>query len=213
MPPVLVLYEDVFPNDATLALPALPRMIFVVHGGITIADRSLSDGESWHGEGAATLAAGTAGATCWRFELASASGRRQRQSRRELACEAFGAARHLAGGRPPAARRQRRLSARRLRLSAPPSGARHPLSARGRHPHRHPWPLDVVRTGRRLVRDRARRGVRAGRRRSSQPLHSRHDPAARARRQKLDPVRQRGRQGQAARAAVQDLRRRADRTT
>ena len=90
--------------------------------------------------------------------------RRQRQSRCELACEAFGAARHFAGGRSPAARRQRRLPARRLRLSAPPSGARHPLSPRGRHPHRRPRPLDVVRTGRRLVRDRARRSVRAGRR-------------------------------------------------
>jgi tetratricopeptide (TPR) repeat protein len=55
MPPVLVLYEDVFPNEAMLALPALPRMIFVVHGGITIADRSLSDGDSWHGEAAAML--------------------------------------------------------------------------------------------------------------------------------------------------------------
>jgi hypothetical protein len=71
MPSVLVLYEDVFPNEATLALPALPRMIFVVHGGITVADRSLSDGDSWHGEAAAMLAAGTAGATCWRFELTS----------------------------------------------------------------------------------------------------------------------------------------------
>ena len=69
MPPVLALYEDVFSNEATLALPPLPRMIFVVHGGVTIADRTLSDGEAWHGEGAATLAAGTAGATCWRFEL------------------------------------------------------------------------------------------------------------------------------------------------
>jgi len=74
MPPVLVLYEDVFPNGATLALPALPRMIFVVHGGISIADRNLSDGDSWQGEAAATLAAGTAGATCWRFELAAAAG-------------------------------------------------------------------------------------------------------------------------------------------
>jgi hypothetical protein len=74
MPPVLVLYEDVFPNEATLALPALPRMIFVVHGGITIADRSMSDGDSWHGEAAAMLAAGTAGATCWRFELTSGPG-------------------------------------------------------------------------------------------------------------------------------------------
>ena len=71
MPPVLALYEDVFSNEATLALPPLPRMIFVVHGGVTIADRALGDGEAWHGEGAATLAAGAAGATCWRFELTS----------------------------------------------------------------------------------------------------------------------------------------------
>src|SRR4029078_5050212 len=74
MPPVLALYEDVFPNDATLALPALPRMIFVVHGGITVADRGWGDGESWHGGGAAMLAAGTGGATCWRFELAPVAG-------------------------------------------------------------------------------------------------------------------------------------------
>src|SRR3954468_5943278 len=74
MPPVLVLYEDVFPNDATLALPALPRMIFVVHGGITSADRVLSDGDSRHGGAPETTPAGTAGATCWRFELASGPG-------------------------------------------------------------------------------------------------------------------------------------------
>jgi hypothetical protein len=71
MPPVLALYEDVFSNEATLALPPLPRMIFVVHGGVTIAERSLSDGDAWHGEGTATLVAGAAGATCWRFELGS----------------------------------------------------------------------------------------------------------------------------------------------
>ena len=74
MPPVLALYEDVFSNEATLTLPPLPRMIFVVHGSVTIADRSLSDGDSWNGEAAATLAAGTAGATCWRFELTSGPG-------------------------------------------------------------------------------------------------------------------------------------------
>jgi hypothetical protein len=73
MPPVLALYEDVFPNAATLALPPMPRLIFLVHGGVTVADRTLSDGEAWHGEGAATLAAGTAGATCWRFELTTAA--------------------------------------------------------------------------------------------------------------------------------------------
>ncbi len=73
MPPVLALYEDVFSNAATLALPPLPRLIFLVHGGVTVADRALSDGEAWQGEGAATLAAGTAGATCWRFELTTAA--------------------------------------------------------------------------------------------------------------------------------------------
>ena len=77
MPPVLALYEDVFSNEATLALPPLPRMIFVVHGGVTIADRTLGDGEAWHGEGAATLAAGATGATCWRFELTSRGARRR----------------------------------------------------------------------------------------------------------------------------------------
>ena len=33
-------------------LPALPRMIFVVHGSIAIADRALRDDEAWRGEGA-----------------------------------------------------------------------------------------------------------------------------------------------------------------
>jgi hypothetical protein len=70
---VLALYEDVFSNAATLALPPIPRLIFLVHGGVTVADRALSDGEAWQGEGAATLAAGTAGATCWRFELTTAA--------------------------------------------------------------------------------------------------------------------------------------------
>ena len=78
MPPVLALYEDILSNGAALALPALPRMIFVVHGEVTIADRPLRDGEAWHGEGAATLTAGAAGATCWRFELGGRGTRRRR---------------------------------------------------------------------------------------------------------------------------------------
>src|SRR5712691_5488825 len=69
MPPVLRLCEDILSDHAVLALPAMPRMIFVVHGAVAIADRALGDGEAWHSEGAVTLAAGTAGATCWRFEL------------------------------------------------------------------------------------------------------------------------------------------------
>jgi hypothetical protein len=74
MPPIMRLYEDVLSNDQTLrvALPALPRMIFIVHGAAVIEGRALSDGEAWHGEGAATLAPGSGGVTCWRFELAGA---------------------------------------------------------------------------------------------------------------------------------------------
>ena len=71
MSPVLALYEDVFANGAALALPAGARMIFLVHGGATIARRALRDGEAWCGEDAATIAAGSEGATCWRYEFAA----------------------------------------------------------------------------------------------------------------------------------------------
>jgi hypothetical protein len=72
MHPVLRLYEDILSSAAALQLPALPRMIFVVHGSLTIAGQSLADGEAWHGEGAVTLRAGKTGAACWRWELAVA---------------------------------------------------------------------------------------------------------------------------------------------
>jgi hypothetical protein len=68
--PVLSLYEDLLRNGASLALPPRPRMIFLVHGSVTGAERELSDGEVLHGEGTLTLAAGAAGATLWRWELA-----------------------------------------------------------------------------------------------------------------------------------------------
>ena len=71
MPAILRLTEDILSDSATLALPAAPRMIFVVHGAIAIGERTLVDGETWHGEGAVTLTAGQAGAACWRFELGS----------------------------------------------------------------------------------------------------------------------------------------------
>jgi len=48
-------------------------MIFVVHGAVTIAERTLNDGEAWHGESAVTLEAGSGGAACWRFELTAGS--------------------------------------------------------------------------------------------------------------------------------------------
>jgi len=69
MNPMLRLYEDVLSNHAAIELPAHPRMIFVVHGSIAIADRTLRDDEAFGGEGAIMLKAGSAGATVWRWEL------------------------------------------------------------------------------------------------------------------------------------------------
>ncbi|RAI45103.1 hypothetical protein [Rhodoplanes roseus] len=75
MTPVLRLFEDTLSSDAAPSpLPPLPRMIFVVHGSVTIDGRSFSDGEAWHGIGAVTCAAGPVGVTLWRFELASSAG-------------------------------------------------------------------------------------------------------------------------------------------
>ncbi|HEY1361227.1 MAG TPA: hypothetical protein VGF60_03215 [Xanthobacteraceae bacterium] len=71
MPPVLRLYEDILSDDATLSLAPLPRMIFVVHGAVSIADQAYGDEQVWHGEGAVALKGGKSGATCWRWELAS----------------------------------------------------------------------------------------------------------------------------------------------
>ena len=76
MTPILRLTEDILPNDTTLILhlPAIPRMIFVVHGSVTIGGKTVGDGDgcdsqTWHGEGETTLTPGETGATCWRFEL------------------------------------------------------------------------------------------------------------------------------------------------
>ena len=70
MPAMLRLFEDVLSNGAELSLPPLPRMIFVVHGSVTAADRALRDGETWSGESAASFKAGPGGAALWRFEFA-----------------------------------------------------------------------------------------------------------------------------------------------
>jgi hypothetical protein len=70
MAPILRLYEDVFSSNAQGArLPALPRMIFVVHGAVSIAEKSFAAEEAWQGSDAVTLAPGNEGATCWHWEL------------------------------------------------------------------------------------------------------------------------------------------------
>ena len=93
MHPILRLYEDSINGGAAqISLPALARMIFVVHGAVMIDGKTLSDGEAWHGEGAASLVAGQDGVTLWRFELA-----------------AHGSSGHSLGG--PGVRSQEKLSA------------------------------------------------------------------------------------------------------
>ena len=69
MNPMLWLCEDVLSNQGAMELPALPRMVFVVYGSVSITDRTLRDGEAFGGEGAIMLKAGSAGATLWRWEL------------------------------------------------------------------------------------------------------------------------------------------------
>jgi hypothetical protein len=71
MPPVLRLYEDVLANDAEISLPALPRMIFVVHGSVATSDRTLRDDEGLGSESAISFTGGPEGATVWRWELAT----------------------------------------------------------------------------------------------------------------------------------------------
>jgi hypothetical protein len=71
MPTFLRLYEDIVAGGAgDVRLPALPRMVFMVHGAATIDGQTLNDGATWAGEGAATLAPGQQGMTAWRFEVA-----------------------------------------------------------------------------------------------------------------------------------------------
>jgi hypothetical protein len=69
MQPVLRLCEDVLANGGAIELAALPRMIFVVHGAVTLGDRVLRDEEAFGGESAILLKAGSAGATLWRWEF------------------------------------------------------------------------------------------------------------------------------------------------
>jgi hypothetical protein len=70
---VLSLFEDSLSGGASLSLPPLPRMIFVVHGAGSIDGKTFVDGEAWSGEGAVSLTPGKDGTTVWRYEL-SASG-------------------------------------------------------------------------------------------------------------------------------------------
>jgi hypothetical protein len=69
----LTLFEDTLSGGETLSLAsdAVHRMIYVVHGGISIAGATFTDDQAWHGR-RADIVAGATGATLWRYELASA---------------------------------------------------------------------------------------------------------------------------------------------
>jgi hypothetical protein len=69
MPARLALSEDIVPGGAAAILPARPRMLFVVHGAISVDGAERRDGQTWHGTAAASLRAAPAGATVWRWEL------------------------------------------------------------------------------------------------------------------------------------------------
>ncbi|WP_291854677.1 hypothetical protein [Bradyrhizobium sp.] len=72
MPTFLRLYEDILSSGAdAMRLPALPRMVFIVHGAATIGEQTFADGDAWAGEGAATLTPGPQGVAAWRFEVAA----------------------------------------------------------------------------------------------------------------------------------------------
>lgn len=74
MLPTLRLIEDVLSNDAEAALPALPRMIFVVHGAVAVGGSTLRDEDTYSGEAAVAVKAGSGGATLWRFEFVAGAG-------------------------------------------------------------------------------------------------------------------------------------------
>jgi hypothetical protein len=69
MHPELRLIEDFLTDKGAISLPALPRMLFVVRGSVTIGQRVLGQGEALFGEDLITAHAEGTGATLWRWEL------------------------------------------------------------------------------------------------------------------------------------------------
>lgn len=70
----LRLLEDTLRAGARLTFPpdAVNRVLYVVHGAITVGGGTVGDDQAWHGRGEATVVAGPSGATVWRYELAPA---------------------------------------------------------------------------------------------------------------------------------------------
>jgi len=202
--PILRLCEDILSNGAALSLPPLPRMVFVVHGDVTIGERGLRDGEALHGEGSIVLLAGRAGACVWLGARIWLRRRRNLARGRAIDGETGSRARGVARRRASSARRQRRVSPRRLRSFASAPRAGDSLPDRRRNSNRHRRPLDILRARCCVVRERTGCGLRAVRPRSAQPIYSCDDSAAGVVGEILIPVRQRGGQDQAPCPAIRD---------
>src|SRR5256885_914474 len=69
MHPELRLIEDFLTDRGALSLPALPRMLYVLRGSLTIGQRVLGQGEAFFGDDVITAHAERTGATLWRWEL------------------------------------------------------------------------------------------------------------------------------------------------
>ena len=181
MAAALGLYEDILANVGSLTLPALPRMIFVVHGTVMIDGRTIGTGEAWHGQDAVTVAAGPEGANCWRWDVMPE-----------------GASPSAAGCQKLVARLDTLpkgdLLLRGDSVGFPPGGCAY------LHRHQGPGIRCLIEGGiridthgrstslwarRRLVRERARPGVRTGGGRPAQPVHPRDAAAARSSGKKL----------------------------
>ena len=68
----LRLFEDILPAASCLTFTqdGINRVLYVVHGGVSIAGTTFADDEACHTRGRATVEAGSSGATLWRYELA-----------------------------------------------------------------------------------------------------------------------------------------------
>ena len=69
MHPELRLIEDFLTDKGELSLPAMPRMLFVLRGALTVGQRMLGQGEAFFAEQAIVAHAAETGATIWRWEL------------------------------------------------------------------------------------------------------------------------------------------------
>jgi quercetin dioxygenase-like cupin family protein len=76
---VLTLFEDRLAVDAGAALPATPRVLYVLEGEIAVATAAgpatVAAHEAWHGTTACSVRAGRRGATVLRYELTRAGAR------------------------------------------------------------------------------------------------------------------------------------------